>query len=267
MATPALIKATGRLVSPFLPDTSARLAVQLATRPRRRKARRAPLAEAVTLRFGLKALRWGQGGPSVLALHGWEGGPQQFQVIGESLATRGFRLFALTGPGHGDTGDRLAHPGLFADALVEAAAELGPLHGVIGHSMGAGAVMLAQMLGLRVGRSVCVAGPAGYRVVLERIAAQLGLAPRSRARFLQTMESRTGLKLDDTHPAHVLKRIDGRLLVVHDREDTIVPYEDATEIVRHGADRVQLLPTSGLGHSRLLKDRTVADAIAQFLDA
>lgn len=222
------------------------------------------------MRFGLKALRWGDHGPVVLTLHGWEGGPHQFRVIGSALAERGCQVFALTGPGHSQDSGRVAHPGLFVDALLEAAAELGPLQGLIGHSMGAGAVLLAQGEGLRAERSVCVAGPAGYRGVLERIADQLGLAPDSRARFLRRMEARTGLTLDQTHPASVLSRIQSRLMVVHDVHDRVVPYADAEEITRHGdkfsgPNPVQLLTTHGLGHGRILKDRSVVDAVCRFL--
>ena len=37
-------------------------------------------SERVTLRFGLSALRWGQG-PAVLLMHGWEGRPTQFASL------------------------------------------------------------------------------------------------------------------------------------------------------------------------------------------
>ena len=268
MNAQGLIRNAGRYLSPILPAASARLAETLATQPRRR-ARPFDLQEAerVTLRFGLKALRWGDSGPVVLALHGWEGGPQQFRAIGSGLAKRGLQVFALTGPGHDNGPDRVAHPGLFADSLQEAAADLGPLHALVGHSMGAGAVLLAQMGGLAVERSVCLAGPAGYRGVLERIADQLGLAPGSRARFLQRMETRTGLPLDETHPSRVLGKIDSRLLVVHDHDDPVVPFADAEEIVRHGGDRAALIATRGLGHGRILKNEAVVEAIGQFLDS
>lgn len=263
-----LIRNTGRYLSPILPAASARLAESLATQPRRRaRSFEAQDARTVTLRFGLKALRWGDTGPVVLALHGWEGGPHQFRHIGTGLAGRGFQVFALTGPGHDNGPDRIAHPALFADAVQEAAAELGPLHALIGHSMGAGAVLLAQMNGLRVERSVCLAGPAGYLGVLERIADQLGLAPGSRARFLQRMENRTGLPLDETHPSRVLEKINSRLLVVHDHDDPVVPFADAEEIVRHGGHRAALMATRGLGHGRLLKDKAVVAAIGRFLDS
>ena len=268
MNTPGLIRNAGRYLSPILPTASARLAETLATHPRGRARLSDPHgAETVTLRFGLKAQRWGNTGPVVLALHGWEGGPHQFWAIGNGLAGRGLQVFALTGPGHGNGPDRIAHPGLFADAVQEAAAELGPLHALIGHSMGAGAVLLAQADGLRVERSVCLAGPAGYRGVLERIAKQLGLASDSRARFLQRMENRTGLPLDETHPSRILGRINSRLLIVHDHDDPVVPFADAEEIVRHGGDRAALMATRGLGHGRLLKDGAVVDAIGQFLDS
>ncbi len=41
-------------------------------------------SERVTLRFGLSALRWGEG-PAVLLMHGWEGRPTQFATLIENL--------------------------------------------------------------------------------------------------------------------------------------------------------------------------------------
>ncbi|MDH0650240.1 alpha/beta hydrolase, partial [Pseudomonas sp. GD03867] len=92
-------------------------------------------AERITLRFGLSALRWGQG-PTVLMMHGWEGRPTQFAALIETLVDHGHTVVALDGPAHGRSPGDQANVVLFARALLEAAAELPPLRAVIGHSMG-----------------------------------------------------------------------------------------------------------------------------------
>lgn len=113
-------------------------------------------AERITLRFGLSALRWGQG-PTVLLMHGWEGRPTQFAALIETLVQAGHTVVSLEGPGHGRSPGEQANVVLFARALLEAAAELPPLRAVIGHSMGGASVLLALQMGLRTEAAVSIA--------------------------------------------------------------------------------------------------------------
>lgn len=265
-----MVRTTGRFMERWMPDMTASIAERLATTPRRRPgrtgSRQRRSGEPITFRFGRTGLRWGDSGPIVLAIHGWEGRPQQFSGLGESLAVRGHRLFALTGPGHGDAGRERAHPGAFVDALFEAASELGEVHALIGHSMGGGAALLAASRGLSVRRIVTVASPAGYSGVLHRIADGLGLSRRGRDGFLVRMEARTGFRLDETEPRQLMPQLAVPVLIAHDRNDTVIPYAESRELARH-AGQARTLDTEGLGHGRILSDAATIRRIVDFLTA
>jgi len=125
-------------------------------------------SERITLRFGLSALRWGQG-PAVLLMHGWEGRPTQFASLITALVDAGYSVVALDGPAHGRSPGREANVVLFARALLEAAAELPPLQAVIGHSMGGARAMLAVQMGLRPETLVRIGPPAGLPPALVRL--------------------------------------------------------------------------------------------------
>lgn len=264
--SPTLIRTAGRLFGGLFPDLAASLARRLATRPMRRRPRPEPAsAEPVSFRFGLAGLRWGSSGPRILALHGWEGRAAQFRGLGERLASRGYQLIALDAPAHGRSPGTEADPVVFADALQEAAAELGPLHAVVGHSMGGASVLYALSRGLDSARSVAIAAPAGLAGVLARMSHALGLPFEARRRFFNKMQSRTGLApeaLDIDHLAGGLQR--QPLLVVHDRDDRVIPFADAERIVR--ATHGDLHATRGLGHRDVLRDAAVLDRIVGFLD-
>ncbi len=116
-------------------------------------------AERITLRFGLSALRWGQGTLFRSLMHGWEGRPTQFASLIEALVAAGYTAVALDGPAHGQSPGREANVVAFARALLEAAAELPPLQAVIGHSIGGASAMLATQLGLRTEVLVSIARP------------------------------------------------------------------------------------------------------------
>lgn len=256
-----------RLFAAGFPAAAAALARRLATRPGRRGTRAVPPgAEALTFRFGLAGLRWGHGGPVVLALHGWEGRAANFQALATRLVPLGFQVVALDAPGHGRSPGREADPVVFADALQEVAAELGPVHAVVGHSMGGASVLYALTRGLRGARRVAIAAPAGLAGVLARMSRHLGLGEPARRRFFDAMARRTGVAPDQLDIERLAPALPpGELLVVHDREDPVIPFADAERIA--GATRARLLATRGLGHRALLRDEAVLSEIAGFVAA
>jgi pimeloyl-ACP methyl ester carboxylesterase len=262
--TPSTLKTLGRILGSLLPATAARLARRLATRPMRAPQRALPPgAEPITFRFGLAGLRWGEGGPRILALHGWEGRASQFRGLGERLAARGYQLIALDAPAHGRSPGAEANPVVFADALVEAASELGPLHGVVGHSMGGAAILLAQSRGLRVTRSVSISAPAGLPDVLRRLSRGFGLPTRAARAFIAQMQRHAGEPVDGIDIARLGAALKGALLVVHDRNDTVIPFADGERIA--AAAQGELVATDGLGHRDVLREGSVLDRIAMFL--
>lgn len=263
---PSALRAVGRLVGRPLPGLAASLARYLAVTPFNRSRHPEPTgAEPVTFRFGLAGLRWGQHGPRVLALHGWEGRAAQFRGLGERLAASGFQLIAMDAPAHGRSPGSQADPVVFADALQEVAAELGPLHAVVGHSMGGASALYALSRGLDSARSVAIAAPAGLAGVLTRMSGALGLPEEARRRFFDKMEARTGLAPEALDIDRLAQRLDQPLLVVHDHDDAVIPFDDALRITR--ATRAELLETRGLGHRNVLRDEQVLERIAGFIGA
>jgi pimeloyl-ACP methyl ester carboxylesterase len=257
------LRTAGSVLGRISPVLAARLARRLATRPVRAPQRAAPPgAEPITFRFGLAGLRWGDRGPRILAVHGWEGRASQFRGLGERLAARGYQLIAIDAPAHGRSAGAEANPIVFADALVEAAAELGPLHAVVGHSMGGAAALLAQARGLRVARSVAIAAPAALSDVLKRLSRGFGLPARAARHFFAQMQRHAGEPVE-TIDVTALEGVHGATLVVHDRDDPVIPFADGERIAR--TLQGELVETRGLGHRDVLREPSVLDRIAIFL--
>ncbi|MBH3430614.1 alpha/beta fold hydrolase [Pseudomonas alkylphenolica] len=218
-------------------------------------------AERITLRFGLSALRWGQG-PTVLLMHGWEGRPTQFANLIETLVQAGYTAVSLEGPAHGHSPGNQADVVLFARALLEAAAELPPLKAVIGHSMGGASVMLALQWGLRAEAAVSVAAPAQLLGVLRRFAKHLGLPTRARAAFVRQVERGVGIPLGRLDVSGY--QLDIPALIVHAEDDRLVPASEAQVIHQAWFDsRLLLLPEGG--HQRVLSDPQVIEGVLALL--
>ncbi|MDF2489216.1 MAG: hydrolase [Pseudomonas sp.] len=218
-------------------------------------------AERITLRFGLSALRWGQG-PTVLLIHGWEGRPTQFASLIETLVEKGHTVVSLEGPAHGRSPGHQAHVVLFARALLEAAAELPPLRAVIGHSMGGASVLLALQWGLRADAAVSIAAPAQLLGVLRSFARRLGLPARARAAFIRQIERDVGVQVSKLDVSGYQLDIPG--LVVHARDDPLVPSSEAPIIHKSWFDSRLMVLEEG-GHQRVLADPRLSDGVLELL--
>ncbi|MDR2305990.1 MAG: alpha/beta hydrolase [Paucimonas sp.] len=218
-------------------------------------------AERLTLRFGLSALRWGQG-PTVLLMHGWEGRPTQFAALIETLVEAGYTVVSLEGPAHGCSPGSQANVVVFARALLEAAAELPPLRAVIGHSMGGASVLLALQWGLRADAAVSIAAPAQLLGVLRGFARHLGLPARARAAFIRQVEREVGVQVARLDVSGYQLDLPG--LVVHASDDGLVAASESQLIHKAWFDSRLLLLEEG-GHQRVLADPRLGEAVLELL--
>lgn len=218
-------------------------------------------AERITLRFGLSALRWGQG-PTVLMMHGWEGRPTQFAALIEALVAAGHTVVSLEGPAHGRSPGRQAHVALFARALLEAAAELPPLRAVIGHSMGGASVLLALQWGLRTEAAVSIAAPAQLLGVLRGFAQRLGMPARARAAFIRQVEQDVGLQVARLDVNGYQLELPG--MIAHASDDPLVAASEAQLIHKAWFDSRLLMLEDG-GHQRVLADPLLVEGVLELL--
>jgi pimeloyl-ACP methyl ester carboxylesterase len=268
---PAWMRGTFALAGRVAPALAARAAAELLTRPRGRNPPRpwelqvaSVEAQERRLPGGLYALCWGNVGPIVLAQHGWRGRPSQFVRLAGSLVPAGYRVVAIDAPGHGRSPGRRATPRLVAEALVEAAAALGDVHAVVGHSLGGAAAALAVEFGLPARGLVVISSPARPSRMIDRFADRLGLPPAARADFERWFEAHAGRPVAELDPASLVLRPGMAALVVHDRDDDVIPVVEA-ESLQAAWPAARFVFTSGLGHRDVLADAGVVAAIAAFL--
>ncbi|MBI5108378.1 MAG: alpha/beta fold hydrolase [Rhodocyclales bacterium] len=208
--------------------------------------------------------RWGRRhDPVVVLVHGWGGRGTQLQGFIAPFLAQGFSVVAYDAPGHGMTGGAESSLPHFLRALEAMLDHLGPVHALIGHSMGAAvAAMVMSRRPDKVGCGVLIAPPASLTESTHRIANVLGWQKALTAAVQRRIEYRFGTAWSEFEA----ERSAGsqQLLVIHDRKDREVPFTDGMRHV-HAWPRARLFETSGLGHSRLLADPTVIDAAVDFI--
>ncbi len=211
----------------------------------------------------LAAWEWGAG-PTVVLVHGWGSRAGRLATLAATLVEGGFRVVLYDGPAHGVSTGRFASLPEFARALRAVGAEVGPLHGLVGHSLGGAAISLALHDGLAAARAVLLAPPSDVVVFSHAFADSIGLPLRAHDAMRRNLETRLRMRWDDIHIPTLAPGLGARALVIHDRDDPDVPYTHAEEIVRAWPE-ARLITTTGLGHRAILKDPAVVRATVDFL--
>ena len=261
-----------RALGPHAPELSAAVAERLFLtpppfRPEPDELDAMLLADAVEVPAGLGVLRgWSFGeGPAVLLVHGWGGRGAQLRGFIEPLVSRGRRVVLFDAPGHGARGTGTSSLPQIGAAVAAMLAAIGPVAGVIAHSMGGPATALALERSRLRPRLAFIAPPAELKNATRRFGRALAIPERVVDRLEQRIEHRFLRKVGDydltAHPALGLSP----LLVVHDATDREVPLAEGERVAR--ANGASLHVTHGLGHVRILRDKEVIERVASFVTA
>jgi len=209
--------------------------------------------------------QWGEAdAPAVLLAHGWGGNAAQMRGFVYPLLSAGYRVVAYDQPAHGVSGGKLTGLPDFADVFAELAWHHGGVKAVIGHSLGAAAASLAHARGLPLESVVLVAPPSDI-VGFSRRFARWHWIPEGIRRSMQTaIEERYGITWDELEVSRLAPRLGARALVIHDRDDRIVPWTQGARVASLWPS-ARLLTTDGLGHGRILANEDVARAAAEFI--
>jgi pimeloyl-ACP methyl ester carboxylesterase len=213
-------------------------------------------AALATWRFGA--------GPAVLLVHGWGGVGGQLRAFVPPLLDRGFSAVVFDAPGHGRSGGRRSSLVDFARALRAVADAAGQVHAVIAHSLGGAATALALRDGLTARRAVMVGAPADPEAWTREFARRLAVPSPVMDRMRSRAESRLGFRWSDLRVTTLARSLAMPLLLVHDRDDSEVPWEDGAALAAAWPG-ARLMTTSSLGHRRILREPSVVEAAVGFV--
>ena len=219
--------------------------------------------ERLDLGGGLIAWRWGEG-PCVLLVHGFEGNRAQFGAILEGLLTHGFSAVALDLPAHGESAGHELTAVKFIAAIERTLGRLGPVHAVVGHSMGGAMSLFSIAHNGGAERVALVSAPSSLKRELQRFARAVGLSKRGALAFIASVEDHVGRPAADFDVRHIAGKVTLPLLLIHDQTDRQVPVAEAARAA-HALPGAELMVTRGLGHNRLLADPAVVTAILAFV--
>lgn len=260
-----------RTVGVVAPETAARWAESIFCTPPRHEPRSGDESFLETGRpfqvsaegQRLAAWEWGTG-PTVVLVHGWGSRAGRFSAMGRELIARGFRVVAYDAPAHGRSTGRFASLPEFARALAAVAGQVGPVHGLVGHSLGGAAATIALRDGLSAERVVLLSAPADVRRFSSAFFDYLRLPPGVRTAMRRNLEERLRTSWEELHLPTIAQSLRAAALLLHDRDDPDVPFGHAEEIAAAWPGAT-LIATTGLGHRAILRDPAVVRRAAAFL--
>jgi pimeloyl-ACP methyl ester carboxylesterase len=212
------------------------------------------------------AWSWGEGGggAGVLLVHGWGSRGARFVDLGNALLSEGHRVVTFDAPGHGASSGRLSSGPEFARAAQAVVNAVGPVSHVVGHSVGGFASALAIERGLQVRRAVFLAPSASPNNYSAQFEALLGVHGPVMASMRGRLERRLGFSWKDLNVPAFAPDMQVPLLVIHDRDDREVGWNDGAAITQAWPG-AELVTTTGLGHHRIVSDPGVIRQVVAFL--
>jgi len=208
---------------------------------------------------------WGAG-PTVLLVHGWGGRGAQLGSFVGPLVARGFAVLTFDAPGHGASDSGIVTIPEMTAAIHEVAASRGRLVGLVAHSVGAVAATRALYEGLAVAAAVYIGPAADLVSPAARFAETLGFSRAVRERMQRSIEARVGRLWSTFEVPALAPTLDAPLLVVHDRGDAEVPWQQG-KVIAQSWPGAEMLMTDGLGHRRILHAPEVLASAVAFVAA
>jgi len=275
--TPSLQRRLRRVFA-LLQWLSVRLASKAAFRlfltPPRRKVEPAdaPIIaqpERATLHCGADKFtvwHWGQGGPCVVLLHGWGSHAARFATFVAPLRAAGFSVIGIDAPAHGTSPGSLSDLPRFRDSLAEVLRRHAPVHAVVGHSLGGGAVLtvLAETADYHP-KKICLFGvPSDMDYILGSFAMMLGLKYAARASLRERFAAHFGRPAAAISVAAAATSVRIPVLIVHDEEDNVAPIGQGSALAA-AIPHAVMWRTRGLGHSGALRDPATIERVVRFL--
>jgi pimeloyl-ACP methyl ester carboxylesterase len=191
------------------------------------------------------------GAPALVVMHGWGGNAEMMLPLAAPLHAAGYALLLVDARCHGRSDSDTFASLRFAEDIESALdwlagqPEIDRRLGVVGHSVGAGAALLAASR-----RPACALSSArGLRPSGDDDEALAGVEARAYWPFgayvLAYVQQVIGHRFADIAPCNTIARVPCPVLLVHGSEDETVPVAEAAIHAGRASDAVELLLVPG----------------------
>jgi len=213
----------------------------------------------------VRCWKWGRG-PGILFVHGWNGRGVYFRHFFQAFIDADYSVITYDAPAHGESGGQDTSYFEMTDTVRSFLDPSRGFHisGIIAHSLGASAVINGLSKEKPPIDAVLVAPALKLRELIQNTFNNQGLPEMVYQTMIAEMEAHYGYNLYDDNPYTLLKKVSSNIFIVHDRDDPTTPFIDS-KVISERLNHVDLLATEGLGHKRILRDKTVVSIIQKYI--
>lgn len=208
---------------------------------------------------------WEGKGHTVMLAHGWESNAFRWYRLIKKLRNENYHVVALDAPAHGSSGSTEFNALLYAEFINKAAQRFQP-HAIIGHSVGGMAsVFFHKKYHFKeLDKLILLGSPSEFVNVFKNYTDLLGYNSRLKKYLTKMIVERFGDTPESFSTALHLKGIPTKGLIIHDKNDAIIAYDEAL-LISESFKNAKLIGTEGLGHS--LHHDSVNMHILEFLNS
>lgn len=267
-----VVRKSFRLTGEFAPKLAVRAGAWLMTKPKRSQSpahemewlARAKSSFVPYHKERIAFMEWGSG-PAVLFVHGWCSRGLRFSQMIGPLLDAGFKVAAFDAPAHGRSSGAHINIVQWSEAILAVGEQLGPVHGLIAHSIGATASVLALEAGLKVNRVIFVSPLTDIGGAFAHFSRALEIPDNVVQGMIRHFEAIFKRSIDTIDAIRVAGQIETPpLLIFHDKEDPLLSHSRTTEMAMAWRNS-ELISTSGNGHHSILDDPGVIRETISFL--
>jgi pimeloyl-ACP methyl ester carboxylesterase len=264
------------IVSFFSENAATRFSLKLFLTPKRYKTPTwelpfAETAQCQTVKDGTRefiAYTWGSGSRKVLLCHSWGGRATQLAMFIEPLIEKGYTVIGFDAPAHGRSVGQQTDMIEYSSAIRAMTQRFGAFDAILGHSFGAGNTVFSMHLHeLNVDRVALIGCFSHGSWIIDKFGEVLNVPAKIVAKMKSTMEKKyPQLKWSELDIAGMIRANTAKTLVVHDRQDKEIPFNNAEKIMAVCGDKIETYITDGLGHRRIVRSKDVIEKVTHFLD-
>ncbi|WP_296316875.1 alpha/beta fold hydrolase [Winogradskyella sp. UBA3174] len=214
--------------------------------------------------LNIATYQWSGKGKTILLAHGWESNASRWDYILEDLKAQNYNIIALDAPAHGQSGGKQFNAILYSEFINVVAKKLQP-DVLIGHSVGGMASVFCmnnhELPSIK--KLILLGAPAHFTGVFSRYKSMMGYNKRISKGLDSIVLERFGKPVDYFSAVNFVTSIEAKGLIIHDKKDRIIPYEDA-QLFANRYKNSKLISTSGFGHG--LKDKSLTPQIIKFIN-
>jgi len=274
-----LIRLYFALVSPLLPSLAVHSAHRLFHSPvnSKRKNQNEIEIEAPEKFFihlndetRLQGYRWGKRrDPVVLLVHGWSTTTRSMTNFLDFLIKNNYQVISYDALRHGESGGNFSDLAGWADSVHAVLKDIGEVECIIAHSFGTAAVTVASKLGLQTKKLVFIAPIADMSAVAHKVGKHLGIPMNIIDKmhvYTWKHNEKSFTKYGKDWGTLLQSNFQVPTLIFHDKEDREIGIEHSALLCKRWP-WAKLVPTTGLGHRKILDDENVAKEILEFIEA